>query len=271
MNQKILDLMLEAAQKSAVIVRENFHTDNDSNEKQSHKDIVTETDELSQKTINEHLTEGMINLGFLEKTIGFIEEESSDDVVQEHTFIVDPIDGTSNFSAGIPHVCISIAYARNKEILLGVVLNPISGDLFWGEKGKGSFLKNDLVGEMKLETTLREPSSWMVAGHFNGMELADDQFASYQKLYPHIRGLRNLGSLTLDVCYVAQGAMDLVMNLGAFFWDLAAARVILEEAGGKIYGPDGSELVFDWTDTRKRYENIVCHPESKDKVLEILK
>jgi myo-inositol-1(or 4)-monophosphatase len=270
-NNPILNLMLEAAQKSAVIIRENFYTDNDSDEKQSNKDIVTKTDKFSQKTINEHLTNGMIELGFLVDSIGFIEEESQNDVVKEHTFVVDPIDGTSNFSAGIPNVCISIAYAKNKELILGVVLNPLSGDLYWGEKGKGSFLKNGLVAEMKLETIEREPSAWMVAGHFNGMEVADEQFANYKKLYPHVRGLRNLGSLTLDVCFAAQGAMDLVMNLGAYFWDLAAARVILEEAGGKIYAPDGSELVFDWLDTRKRYENIVCHPNIKDKVFELLK
>ena len=88
----ILDLMKEAAQKAAVVVKENFYIDNESDEKKSHKDIVTKTDKLSQKIIHEHIFSGMKELGFDESEIGFIEEESSDDLVKKHTFIIDPID-----------------------------------------------------------------------------------------------------------------------------------------------------------------------------------
>jgi myo-inositol-1(or 4)-monophosphatase len=272
MTQKtILDLMKEAAQKSAVVIRENFYTDNDSDEKKSHKDIVTKTDKLSQKIINEHLSLGMKELGFNESEIGFIEEESSDDVVKKHTFIVDPIDGTSNFSASIPHVCISIGYAKDKEMNMGVVLNPLSGDLYFGEKGKGSFLENEVLGQEKLMIEPKPMSSWMVASHFNRLDVLDQQLATYRKLYPVVRGLRNLGSLTLDICFVAQGPMSVVFNNGAYFWDLAAARVILEEAGGKIYDGDGNELEFNWEETKKGYETVTCHPDDKEKIFEFLK
>jgi len=267
----ILDLMKEAAQKAAAVIKENFYTDNDSDEKKSHKDIVTKTDKLSQKIINEHLISGMKELGFDESEIGFIEEESSDDVVKEHTFIVDPIDGTSNFSASIPHVCVSIGYAKDRKMIAGVVLNPLSGDLYFGEKGKGSFLENEALGQEKLMIVPKQMSSWIVASHFNHLDVMDKQFATYKKLYPSVRGLRNMGSLTLDVCFAAQGVMSAVFCNGSKFWDLAAAIVILEEAGGKIYDGSGNELEFDWQETKRGYETVTCHPDDKEKIFEFLK
>lgn len=263
--------MKEAAQKAAVVVKENFYIDNESDEKKSHKDIVTKTDKLSQKIIHEHIFSGMKELGFDESEIGFIEEESSDDLVKKHTFIIDPIDGTSNFSASIPHVCISIGYAKDKEMIAGVVLNPLSGDLYFGEKGKGSFLENEALGKEKLIIKQKPISSWMVASHFNRLDVLDQQLATYKKLYPEVRGLRNMGSLTLDICFVAQGPINVVFNNGAYFWDLAAAKVILEEAGGKIYDGNGNELEFDWQETKKGYETVTCYSGDKEKIFEFLK
>ena len=79
-----------------------------------------------------------------------------------------------------------------------------------------------------------------------------------------------MGSLTLDLCLLADNALDGVLNRGCFFWDLAAANIILEEAGGMIYNTDGEKLSFNWEDTKSKYHLIACHPKSKENLLQAL-
>ncbi len=270
-NEEILDLMIKAGEQSAQIIRDNFRRSDKYEDKSSHIDIVTEIDKASQKNIHEYLLVGMKSLGFTEDQIGFIEEETTSDSVKEHTFIIDPIDGTTNFASGIPFSCISIGYALNQEVKIGVVYEPFSKTIYWGESSKGSFIKNDLFGTRKLQLKTKPMKSWIVAAHLNGLDVVNEQFDTYQKMYPQVRGLRNIGSLTLDICNMADNVFDAIYNRGCYFWDLAAASVILKEANGEIYDYTGQILEFDWENTKKKYSLIACHPESQSDVISFIK
>lgn len=267
---KILNLMVEAAEQSGQIIRHNFRQSDAYQDKGSHIDIVTATDLESQKKIHEVVAAGMRDLGANESAVGFIEEESTKDSVKKHNFIIDPIDGTTNFASGIPYSCISIGYAFEQQMKLGVVLDPFSETLYWGVANQGSFVKNKLLGQRQLKLEVKPMKSWMISAHLNGFDVVDQQFATYQKLYSHVRGLRNMGSLTLDLCLVADNVFDVVLVNGCRFWDLAAASVIVEEAGGQLYDDRGNELEFDWTETKKKYQLIACRPDSKESIFSLI-
>lgn len=267
---QILSLMINAAEESAKIIRANFRQSDQYQDKSSHLDIVTATDLASQNSIHDILKSGMIKLGINESDIGFIEEECKTDLVKHHTFIVDPIDGTTNFASGIPFSCISIGYAVDRNMQLGVVLEPFSKTLYWGEVGQGSFVRDILRGEQRLLTSVKPAKSWIVGAHLNALDVVAEQFASYQKIYPHVRGMRNIGSLTLDLCFMADNVIDAVLNQGCYVWDLAAVSVILHEAGGALYDYQGIPLQFDWTESKKKYQVIACHPEIKEDLLKLM-
>jgi len=262
--------MITAAQQSGEIIRNNFRQDTSSQNKTSHLDIVTQTDLDSQQEIHKLLVDGMTKLGFEPSEIGFIEEESSSDSLKKHNFIVDPIDGTTNFAAGIPFSSISIAYALEQDLKIGVILDPFSQTLYWGESGQGSYLQNQLLGKRELKLKPKPKTSWMVGAHLNGPDTVESQFKLYQKIFPQVRGLRNIGSVALDISMMADNVFDLILNQGCFMWDLAAARVILEEAGGQLYDYDGNQLQFNWHKSKKKYQLFACHPDIKNQVMEYL-
>lgn len=273
----VLELMIKAARQSGELIKQNFRQSNHAQNKTSHLDIVTQTDRLSQQGIHECLISGMNECGVNSSDIGFVEEESSQDSIRYHNFIVDPLDGTSNFASGIPYSCVSIAYAEEQEVKMGVVFDPFTNSLYWGEKNQGAFIQTQPQNQRQLKLLPKPTKSWMVASHFNGLEVVAQQFASYQKIYPQVRGLRNMGSITLDLCLMADNIFDVVLNRGCYFWDLAAAKVILEEAGGKIYSlapdekVDGQDLSFDWIETKKKYQIMASHPETKAEALKLLR
>jgi len=267
MNQQITNLMTSAATSSAQIIKNNFRKTDDFKNKSSHIDIVTPTDVLSQQNIRKVLVEGMVSLGYAETDIGFVEEESKVDVLKKYNFIVDPLDGTSNFSSGIPYCCVSIGFAVDQVLVAGVVADPFLDTVYCGVLGEGSFVKK--AGEEKRQLLLsnKSMSSWMVSAHYNGLDKVHDQFSCYERIYPSVRGLRNLGSLTLDLCLLADNVFDVVLNKGCYFWDLAAASVILKEAGGQLFDYNGAPLAFDWNDSKKKYLVVGCRPDAVSDVL----
>src|SRR3989338_1330858 len=268
-SKPILALMVKAAEKSARIIRDNFRRSRDYENKKSHIDIVTQTDLESQKKIHEFLTLGMKDLGFNDAEIGFVEEESGNNKIKHHNFIVDPIDGTTNFSSGIPFSCVSIGYALGQKIKICVVFEPFSETMYWGEINNVSFVSSHLLGERRLRLQIKPMKTWIIGAPLTGLEVVNTQFAMYRKIYPHVRGLRNVGSLTLDLCFMADNVIDVVFNMGCYFWDLAAASVILNEAGGAIYDNQSQELKFDWVNTKKKYHLMACHPQIKKEVLSL--
>lgn len=238
-------------------------------EKGSHQDLVTVADVESQNIIQRELLGTMKSLGFAEGETGFIGEESLHSVA-EHVFIIDPLDGTTNFASGIEYFCISIAYAHREEIIAGVVYEPVRKQCFMAEKGKGVFA--DEYGSLRrLEVPHWTMNESIFVPHFaSGHSAYQEQFELYARIYPHIRGLRSFGSITLDLCYYLEGTCNIVVDGRCFLWDLAAIALMIEEAGGLLMDWEGNRVVFDFHNPAQEYRIIACHPSQKEELLKLL-
>jgi len=189
------------------------------------RSIVTEADILSEQVIIKTIRKKFPNHSFITEESGVIGKKSG------YIWIVDPIDGTTNFVSGIPEFAVSIALAKNNEILLGIVYNPVTNEMFFAEKGKGSYLNNK-----KLHVSKKNKFEESVLGFSlpSNVSIARKSLAILSKNYGTFRALRNMGSAALNLCYIADRKFDLYFTLNLNSWDVAAAKLVVEEAGGKI-------------------------------------
>lgn len=170
---------------------------------------------------------------------GFITEEASNKASKNgYAWIIDPIDGTTNFTHGVPHFCISVALAKNDELLLGYIYHPIYGDLFHAEKGKGATLNDQPIVVSKqqdLEVGLIA-TGFPYANH----PWRDKYVDLVMDVKDNANGLRRMGSAALDLAYVACGRYEAYFEYKIHAWDIAAGALILQEAGGKVTSFEGS-------------------------------
>ena len=176
--------------------------------------------------------------------------QPEDRLQDKPTFVVDPIDGTTNFIHGHPHICIALGLAIEKRPVVGVIYNPFENTLYTGIKGKGSYLTNSLYKRVRLPLRDPEPmdklSSCLIAvergaaRHGNDYNVKVNTFrklcASQETGGAMVHGIRSPGSVALNICAVAAGFLDLTWDCGCYAWDVCAGWVILEEAGGRMIG-----------------------------------
>lgn len=147
---------------------------------------------------------------------------------QSGLWVVDPIDGTTNFAHGIPHFAISVAYFREGRPLLGVVYNPASAEVFHAVRGKGAYLNGQRLPLTRQITQLRDAVAGVDVKHMGGKLPA-----RLSSVMPY-NSQRTFGASTLDWCYLAAGRLDIYVHGGQKLWDYAAGCLILSEAGGKL-------------------------------------
>ncbi|MEM9719779.1 MAG: inositol monophosphatase family protein [Bacteroidota bacterium] len=175
---------------------------------------------------------------------GFINEEADNIPSQNgYEWIIDPLDGTVNFIHGMPHFCVSVALAYEKEVLVGHVLGVMAGEMFHAIKGNGAFLNHNPIHTSK-QTQL--PRSLLVTGFPYSQK---DWLESYLNLVGYLiqecHGLRRLGAAALDLAYVAAGRVEGFFEFGLNPWDVAAGALIIQEAGGTVTDFQGeSNFVF---------------------------
>ena len=203
-------------------------------------DLVTEADVASEKiiieTIKEHFPEHSI-LG---------EETLKADVHSENLWVIDPIDGTTNFAHGVPHCGISIGYYERNEPIAGVVLNPFSSEMFYATKNGGAFL-NDSRLQVSAAPDLE--SSLIVTGfyyQYNSM-IAQGIKAIELLIKENCHGIRRTGAASLDMCFVAAGRFDGYYELRLAPWDFGAGILIVREAGGRVVNLNGDDLTLEDT------------------------
>ncbi len=235
-------LMLKAAKEAGKVILKNY--ENIGNIKfKSPRNLVTKADILSEKIIIKTIRKKYPNHNFLTEESGSIKNGS------EYTWIVDPIDGTTNFVAKIPQFAVSIALARKNEIIMGVVYNPCTKEMFFAEKGKGSYLNNK-----KLQVSKKHRLEDCILGFSlasNNLEKGKKTLGLLRKNYGAFRALRNFGSAALNLCYVADKKFDLYFNLYLNAWDIAAAKLIAEEANAKVTNLNSKKWAIN-------YKNIVA-------------
>jgi myo-inositol-1(or 4)-monophosphatase len=170
------------------------------------------------------------------------EESGLDRAGDEPCWVIDPLDGTTNFAHGMPIFSVSIALVEAGRARLGVVYDPTRGECFWAERGKGAFLGDRPIhvrDESELIRTLLV-TGFPYDAHTNTINNID-QFARFSR---RVRGVRRLGSAAIDLAYVAAGRLDGYWELRLAPWDVAAGALIAEEAGAKVTAVDGEPLML---------------------------
>ena len=211
-------------------------TEFDIMEKDELVNIVTTSDIAVQRFLRDKLQELLPQSGF------FCEEEDLRDSGHEYIWVIDPIDGTTNYSRGIAECAISVALLHHRQAIVGVVYNIFSGDIFSATSGLGARMngKSISVSHNSFENGLL-----CTAMSLYKKELAAACRDIIYEAYMQCNDIRRLGSCAIELCYLAAGKCDLYFEIRVFPWDYAAAYLILEEAGGVLTGLDGEKLGFD--------------------------
>lgn len=202
--------------------------------------LVTETDKLAERRIVE-----IIRNTFSHDAI-LAEETATEVMVSKNNrrWIIDPVDGTTNFAHGLPVAAVSIAFEEYGCVTMGGVLNPFSREFFWAEKGKGAFLN---AKPIRVSGTSKLKDSLLVTGFpYDRTKYAHRYLKIVEKFMQITHGIRRLGSASLDLCFVACGRFDGYWESKLMPWDQAAGYLILKEAGGRVTGFRGEPFsVYD--------------------------
>ncbi|MEL6718009.1 MAG: inositol monophosphatase family protein [Bacteroidota bacterium] len=163
----------------------------------------------------------------------FITEENTvENQESEFTWIIDPLDGTTNFLFGLPHFAVSVALKHQEEIVVGIVYHPSQEECFYATKAGGAFVNGTPI---KVKSTKYLKEALIATGMpFNNIAHVDQVLSLIRYWKQHTRGVRRLGSAALDLAYVAAGRFDAYVEWGLNAWDIAAGILLVEEAGGKV-------------------------------------
>lgn len=231
---------VEAAEAGAAVLRRYFRgTDLEVRLKGAH-DFVTQADKESEAAILEILLGRYPDHHVLAEESGASHEAGpADDVCQ---WIIDPLDGTSNFLHGLPVFCVSIGCRRGGELLAGVILDPMGDNLFTACKGGGAWWNGR---SMKVGNNPGLPSAFLATGYPFRVRAALDLYLDlFRDIFLQCRGIRRCGAAALDLAYTAAGVYDGFFELRLSPWDFAAGVLLVEEAGGVVTDYDGGQSYF---------------------------
>tara|TARA_B100000242_G_scaffold53003_1_gene31875 strand:+ start:634 stop:1374 length:741 start_codon:yes stop_codon:yes gene_type:complete len=208
-----LNLMIKASEKaSKILIRDFGEVEKLQVSLKGPNNFVTNADRKVEEIIIKELEKSKKNFSFLTEESGFIENKDKDNF-----WIIDPIDGTTNFLNGVPHFCISIALLIENEIIAGVIYDPIKDEIFYAEKKGGSYLNNKSIRVSKKN------------------KISDCLYGvNFKKNIPNNLIIRNTGSAALDLAYVSSGRFDGCLQKNVNLWDIAAGTVLIKEAGGIV-------------------------------------
>ena len=234
----LLTVMIGAARKAARSLKRDFgEVEKLQVSLKGPANFVSSADRRAEEILRTELTKARPGYGFHGEEGGH--HEGSD---KTHTWIVDPLDGTTNFLHGLPQFAISIGLQRTDTVVAGVIYNPITDELFTAERGKGAFL-NDY--RLRVAARKRMTDAVVACGlpHYGRgqLELGRAELAAVQE---KVAGLRRFGSAALDLAYVAAGRFDIYWERNLSPWDMAAGILMVREAGGFVTDLDGHDAMF---------------------------
>jgi myo-inositol-1(or 4)-monophosphatase len=211
-------------------------------------DFVSAADRRAEQTLRRELTRARPRFGFLLEETGVV---GGDD--RDHRWIVDPLDGTTNFLHGVPHFAVSVALERRGELVAGVIYDPIKDEMFCAEKGAGAYLNDRRLrvsGRSDLASCLI--ATGIPVLNWRGRERG---FArQLDRVSGEVAGIRRLGTASLDLAYVAAGRFDGFWEFGLKPWDMAAGIVLVREAGGLVDRLEGgNDLLAEGTFTASNH------------------
>ncbi len=227
-----LNVMIKAAEKAArSLLRDFGEVEKLQVSRKGPGDFVSRADTRAEEIIHDHLETTRPGYGFMMEESGEIKTDS------EYRWIIDPLDGTKNFLHGVPYWNISIALEKAGEVISGVVLNPVTDELFRAEKGRGAFVNRQRLrvsGRKNLEECLFA---------FGNLPKDQTRFEIFKGKYPV--GIRRSAACALDMAYVAAGRYDGFLGQSEKAWDFAAGALLVQEAGGVVCDIDGEKKYLE--------------------------
>ncbi|MGZ6186679.1 MAG: inositol monophosphatase family protein [Candidatus Binataceae bacterium] len=251
-------VMTGAAQKAARGLKRDFgEVEQLQVSRKGPSDFVSAADVRAEKVLREELLKARPKFGFLLEEAGEIPS-----VDGHHRWIIDPIDGTTNFLHGIPHFAISIALEMDGEVIAGLVFNPIVDEMFYAERGKGAFL-NDRRIRVSARDTLAD--ALVATGiPFHGRPGHERCLTQLGRITSKVAGIRRMGTASLDLAYVAAGRFDGYWEMGLQPWDIAAGLLLVREAGGFVSDISGAK------ESLAKGDVLAANPKLHKPLMEVL-
>ena len=235
----LISVMTAAARKaSRRLVRDFGEVEQLQVTRKGPADFVSTADHRTEQMLFDELSRARPTYGFLLEERGLVEGKDT-----SNRWIIDPLDGTTNFLHGIPHFAISIALERDGEPFAGVIYNPISDEMFWAEKGKGAHLNDRRLrvsGRDKMEDAVFATGIPFLGAKDHALFLKQAE-----KVMGATAGIRRFGAASLDLAYTAAGRVDGFWENGLQAWDMAAGIVMVREAGGFVSEIDGGKNMLE--------------------------
>ena len=232
----LLSVAKAAARNASELIMQAQGLNHKVSSKSTITDLVTEIDKQAERTIKEDILTNFPDHGILAEESGKI---SSDSIYQ---WVIDPLDGTTNFVHGLAPFCVSIALMKDNEPILGVISELPAGNLFWAERNEGAYCNGEPI---HVSTTRSVTDALLITGF---PYEHDFRWVTNMKLFKEFtnisQGVRRLGSAAADLCYVACGKADGFWEIGLQPWDSAAGVLLIMEAGGKVSCMDGKPFTI---------------------------
>jgi len=215
-----------AAQQAGKLIADAYRTEFRVDYKQGTTNLVTDVDRRSEAAIVEALSRAFPDHRILAEEGGEGSQKQS-----SHKWIVDPLDGTTNFAHGFPAFCVSIGLEVDGRVVLGVVYDPLRQELFEAQAGQGALLNGE---RMRVSRAAGLDQALLVTGFAYDQEGRRSNLDHFARFALRAQGIRRTGSAAMDLCYVASGRIDGFWELKLFPWDVAAGSLIVAEAGGRV-------------------------------------
>lgn len=257
----LMNVMFKAAEKAAKgLVRDFGEVENLQVSRKGPSDFVSNADLNAQKILREELSVARPTFGFLMEE----KDNEADTSGKAERFIIDPLDGTTNFLHGLGHWAISIAAERAGELIAALIYDPIKNETFWAEKGMGAYTSSKRLRVSKR----RDFSDCLIAtgAPFKGiMHKRPNFLKQFEAVMPQVAGVRRFGAAALDLAYVAAGRYDGFWEEGLGAWDCAAGTLLVREAGGFV------SPIAPGTDILKTGSLVASNSEIHEPLLKIIR
>lgn len=251
--KKICEVAKQAAMKSGEYALSRLATKKDIDHKSGINDLVTDVDKKCEKIVIDIIKET-----FPEHSI-LAEESGEEHNAEGYTWVIDPIDGTTNYAHGFPVFCTSVGVMAEGRSVVGVVYDPTRDELFHCIKGEGAFLNGDPISVSGAKSV---SESLIATGFAYNIERKIANLGHFRKMLECAQAVRRPGAAAIDLCYVASGRMDGFWELGLNPWDTAAGYLLVIEAGGVVTTLDGKD--FDVTKPAVLATNGNIHREMQE-------
>jgi len=232
---RYLEVAKKAAKEAGRIHKKYFRKGVEAKAKSVSYDLLTVADTESEKAAVSLIKRYFPQHNFLAEEFIYNKTDSG------YTWIIDPLDGTNNFANGIPIFCSSVALAHKAKVLAAAVYDALRNELFYAQEGKGAFLNGRRISVSKAKSI---PQALLITGFYydRGKNMVETLEAIKRFHFAHCVGVRRFGAAALDLCYVACGRATGFWEFELNPWDFAAAKLIIEEAGGKMTGRHSEKI-----------------------------